>query len=371
MTKRDYYDILGVSRNASDSELKKAYRAKAMQYHPDKNPGNKEAEEKFKEAAEAYEVLKDPDKKRLYDQYGHDGLKGAGFQGFSGFEDIFSSFGDVFGDFFGFSGSRGRRSSGPQHGANLGYDLEISFMDAVKGKETAIEFEKYVSCGQCDGTGARKGTSPDVCPDCRGSGQVVRSQGFFSISTTCGRCHGKGKVIRDKCKDCHGQGKKTEKKRVSVKIPPGVDTGSKLRLTGEGEDGVRGGPPGDLYVIIHVTPHEIFQRNGNDIYCEVPISFSQAALGAEIKVPSLDGTGVLHIPPGTQTNSVFKMEGAGVPSLRGFGRGDQVVQVVVRTPEKLSDREKEILEELASIRGEDTRKRETGFFQKQWKKMKP
>lgn len=371
MTKRDYYEILGVQRNVAQSDLKKAYRAKAMKYHPDKNPDNKEAEEKFKEASEAYEVLNDPEKRRIYDQYGHEGLKGSGFQGFTGFEDIFSSFGDVFGDFFqGFGSSgRGRGGSGPQRGSNLGYDLQISFMDAVKGTETTIDFQKHAGCRQCGGSGAKKGTQPDVCPDCRGSGQVVRSQGFFSISTTCGRCHGKGRVVQDKCKSCYGNGKIVEKKKVSVKVPAGVDTGSKLRLTGEGEDGPTGGLPGDLYVIIHVKPDETFKRDGNNIFSDVPVSFAQAALGAEVEVPSLDGSGTLHVPSGTQPNTLFRMEGAGIPSLRGYGRGDQIVQVIINTPEKLSERERELFMELAEIRGENVRRREAGFFQKQWKKM--
>lgn len=370
MTKRDYYEILGLSRNASDSEIKKAYRAKAMKYHPDKNPGDKQAEENFKEASEAYEVLKDSGKRKIYDQYGHEGLKGTGYQGFSGFEDVFSSFGDIFSDFFDFGGS-GRRQgrAGPRKGANLRYDLEISFMDAVNGKDATIEFEKYISCKDCGGSGAKKGTSPATCPDCRGSGQVVRSQGFFSISTTCGRCHGKGSIIKEKCGKCYGQGKTAEKRKVNAKVPAGVDTGSKLRLTGEGEEGALGGPPGDLYAFIHVKPHEIFKRNGNDVYSEVSISFSQAALGSDIEIPTLDGKGTLHVPPGTQTNALFKMEGAGIPNLRGYGRGEQIIQVVLQTPEKLSERERELFEELAAIRGETIKKKEAGFFQKQWKKM--
>ncbi|MEK6590992.1 MAG: molecular chaperone DnaJ [Nitrospinota bacterium] len=361
--KRDYYEILGVQKNASENDLKKAYRKLAMQYHPDRNPDNKGSEEKFKEAAEAYEVLRDPEKRNLYDTYGHEGLKSTGFTGFRGFEDIFTSFGDIFEDFFGF-GTRKRERTYAQAGADLRYDLEISFMDAVKGKETEIEIEKYENCVNCNGSGAAPGTEPTICPLCRGSGQVTRSQGFFHISTTCHHCHGEGRVIKDPCKECRGTGSIKRKRGLSVKIPPGVDTGSTLRLKGEGEEGKRGGPHGDLYVVLRIKEHEFFQRDGYDIVCQVPISFSQAALGAEIEVPTLNGTEKLTIPRGTQTGKILKLEGAGIPHVRGYGRGNQIIQVVVKTPTKLTKRQEELLKELSEISGEEVRHKEKGFFRR-------
>ncbi|MBI4379106.1 MAG: molecular chaperone DnaJ [Nitrospinae bacterium] len=361
--KRDYYEILGVQKNASENDLKKAYRKLAMQYHPDRNPDNKGAEEKFKEAAEAYEVLRDPEKRNLYDTYGHEGLKSTGFTGFRGFEDIFTSFGDIFEDFFGF-GTRKRERTYAQAGADLRYDLEISFMDAVKGKETEIEIEKYENCVNCNGSGAAPGTEPTICPLCRGSGQVTRSQGFFHISTTCHHCHGEGRVIKDPCKECRGTGNIKRKRGLYVKIPPGVDTGSTLRLKGEGEEGKRGGPHGDLYVVLRVKEHEFFQRDGYDIICQVPISFSQAALGAEIEVPTLNDTEKLTIPRGTQTGKILKLEGAGIPHVRGYGRGNQIIQVVVKTPTKLTKRQEELLKELSEISGEEVRHKEKGFFRR-------
>ncbi len=360
--KRDYYEILGVQKNASEGDIKKAYRKMAMQHHPDRNPGNKEAEEKFKEAAEAYEVLRDPEKRSLYDAYGHEGLKGAGFTGFRGFEDIFTSFGDIFEDFFGFGGRRRERTYA-QHGADLRYDLEISFMDAVKGKETEIEAEKYESCKTCSGSGAAPGTEPVICPLCRGTGQATRSQGFFHISTTCNQCHGSGRVIKNPCKECRGTGHVKRGKKLSVKIPPGVDTGSTLRLKGEGEEGIRGGPNGDLYVVLHVKEHEFFKRDEYNVICEIPISFSQAALGAEIDVPTLDGMEKLTIPRGTQTGKSFNLEGAGIPHIRGHGRGDQIVHVIVKTPVKLTKKQEELLRELAEISGDDVSSKK-GFFKR-------
>ncbi|HAP66497.1 MAG TPA: molecular chaperone DnaJ [Nitrospinae bacterium] len=359
--KRDYYEILGVQKNASESELKKAYRKLAMQYHPDRNPDNKEAEEKFKEAAEAYEVLRDPEKRSLYDAYGHEGLKGTGFAGFRGAEDIFTSFGDIFEDFFGF-GTRRRERTYAQQGADLRYDLEISFMDAVKGKETEIEIDKYEGCKNCNGSGAAPGTEPVICPLCRGSGQVTRSQGFFHISTTCHQCHGAGRVIKEPCKECKGSGNIKKKKKLSVKIPAGVDTGSTLRLKGEGEEEKRGGPSGDLYVIVHVKEHDFFHRDGYNVICQIPISFSQAALGAEIDVPTLDSVEKLAIPKGTQTGKIFKIEGVGIPHIRGHAKGDQIVQVVVKTPAKLTKRQEELLRELAETSGEDIKHKGKGFF---------
>ena len=359
--KRDYYEILGVQKNASENDLKKAYRKLAMQYHPDRNPDNKGAEEKFKEAAEAYEVLRDPEKRSLYDAYGHEGLKGTGFAGFRGYEDIFTSFGDIFEDFFGF-GTRRRERTYAQQGADLRYDLEISFMDAVKGKETEIEIDKYEGCKNCNGTGAAHGTEPAVCPLCHGTGQVTRSQGFFHISTTCHQCHGAGKVIKEPCKECKGSGNIKKKKKLSVKIPAGVDTGSTLRLKGEGEEGKRGGPSGDLYVILHVKEHEFFHRDGYDVICQIPISFSQAALGADIDVPTLEGSERLAIPKGTQTGKIFKIEGIGISHIRGHAKGDQIVQVVVKTPAKLTKRQEELLRELAETSGEDVKHKGKGFF---------
>ena len=361
--KRDYYEILGIKKGASESDIKKAYRKLAMQYHPDRNPGSKEAEEKFKEAAEAYEVLRDPEKRNLYDAYGHEGLKGTGFTGFRGFEDIFTSFGDIFEDFFGF-GAKRRERTYAQSGADLRYDMEISFLDAVNGKETEIEMDRYETCLTCNGTRAAPGTEPVTCPLCGGSGQITRSQGFFLISTTCHQCHGEGRVIRDPCKECRGTGSVKKKKRLSVKIPAGVDTGSTLRLKGEGEEGKRGGPSGDLYIVLHIGEHEFFKRDGFDIAYQVPISFSQAALGAEIDIPTLNGTTKLTIPKGTQTGKFLKLEGIGIPHIKGHGRGDEIVEVIVKTPTKLTKRQEELLRELAEASGEEVKGKGKGFFGK-------
>lgn len=364
--KRDYYEILGVQKNASDAELKKAYRQKAMQYHPDKNPGNKESEEKFKEAAEAYGILKDPEKRNLYDRFGHEGLKGAHI-GFGGFEDIFSSFGDIFEDFFGFGG-RSRSRTAAQQGADLRYDLKISFIDAAFGKEMDISVEKKVECSTCNSTGAKPGTSPDTCSYCHGNGQITKSQGFFSIRTTCPYCHGQGKVIKTPCRDCLGTGSVLKTKKINVKIPPGVDNGTRLRLQGEGEPGRLGGPPGDLYVFLHVKPHEFFERDGYDIYCKVPISFSQAALGADIEVPTLNSTHKLRIPAGTQSGTFFQLEGAGIQHLRGYVRGNQIIAVDLKTPTKLTKQQEELYRELAQLSSENVLEKNKGFFQRRKKK---
>ncbi|MDY7033321.1 MAG: molecular chaperone DnaJ [Thermodesulfobacteriota bacterium] len=353
MEKRDYYDILGVSRGSNGEEIKKNYRKLAMKYHPDRNPGDNEAEEKFKEAAEAYEVLRDPQKRQLYDQFGHEGLQGTGFRGFSGFEDIFSSFGDIFEDFFGFGSRRNRTAA--RRGADLRYDLEISFKDAAFGMETEIEIPKAVQCERCQGTGAKLGTYPVNCPGCQGRGQVTRSQGFFSVSTTCPHCNGEGKIITNPCEDCHGSGRVKRQKKVSVKIPGGVEESSRLRLRGEGEDGERGGPSGDLYVVLHVEQHPLFQRDGSDVICQVPISFAQAALGENMDIPTLEGTKKIHIPKGTQSGQIFHLRGEGARHLRGGGRGDQIVQVIVKTPTKLTKRQEELLREFAEINGENVK----------------
>nr|HID57992.1 molecular chaperone DnaJ [Desulfobacterales bacterium] len=346
--KRDYYEILGVDRNATEEELKSSYRKLAFKYHPDRNPGDKEAEEKFKEAAEAYEVLRDPQKRQLYDQYGHEGLQGTGFSGFRGFDDIFSSFGDIFESFFGFRTEKRRRSQA-RRGADLQYDLSISFLDAAFGVETQIEVEKMENCPTCEGTGCDPGTTPEDCRYCEGTGHITRVQGFFSIRTTCPSCGGEGRYIPHPCRQCRGQGRVIRKKKVSVRIPAGVDTGSRLRLTGEGESGERGGPPGDLYILIHVEPHEFFKRNNYDVVCQVPISFVQAALGAEITVPTLDGEKVLHIPKGTQSGDVFRFRGEGIPYLKGSGRGDQIIQVAVKTPTRLTKKQESLLREFERL----------------------
>jgi len=348
MAKRCYYEILGVSRTATEEEIKKSYRRLALKYHPDRNPGDKEAEEKFKEAAEAYEVLSDPEKRAIYDRYGHEGLASTGFQGFRGFDDIFASFSDIFSDIFGFtSGTRTR--SAARAGVDLRYDLRISFMEAALGTTKEIEIEKYERCSTCGGYGTAPGTSPEVCPRCRGRGQISQTSGFFSISTTCPHCHGYGQIITTPCPRCRGTGKQKTTKTLQVKIPPGVDTGSRLRLRGEGEEGEHGGPDGDLYVFIHVDEHEFFKRHDYDIYCKVPISFVQAALGATIEVPTLTGKEKLKIPRGTQSGKIFRLKGKGIPHVRGFGRGDQIIETVVTVPTHLTRRQEELLKEFERI----------------------
>jgi len=348
MEEKDYYKILGVSRNATEDEIKKSYRKVAMEHHPDRNPGNKEAEEKFKIASEAYEVLRDPEKREIYDRYGIEGLKGTGFTGFRGFDDIFSAFGDVFQDFFGF-GPTHRRRTAARPGADLRYDVKISFFDAAFGKEAEIEIPKNIACEVCGGTGAKPGTHSTQCPSCKGTGQVTRSQGFFTISTTCSQCRGEGSIVPHPCKECRGYGKVKKIKKIQVKIPPGVDTGSKLRIRGEGEEGERGGPPGDLFVFIYVEPHDFFSREGDDVICQIPISFTQAALGTEIEVPTLNGAKNLKIPKGSESGEIFRIKGEGFPRIRGYGRGDEIVQVMVRTPKNLTKRQEELLREFEEV----------------------
>jgi len=349
-TKRDYYEVLGVNRGASDSELKTAYRKLALKFHPDRNPGDKEAEEQFKEAAEAYEVLHDPQKRQIYDQYGHQGLEGTGFSGFGGFEDIFSSFGGIFEDLFGFGGGGGRRSrSHVQRGADLRYDLTLSFMDAAFGTETEIEVQKRVTCPECSGTGCESGTQPETCAHCQGAGQVSRTQGFFTVRTTCPVCRGKGQMITHPCKTCGGGGQVVDRKTVAVKIPAGVDSGSRLRLSNEGEAGAYGGPPGDLYVFISVEPHEFFHRDNTNVICQVPITVVQAILGDEISVPTLNGEKTLKIPKGTQHGDVFRFKGEGIPSLRNRRRGDQVIQAVIKIPTSVSKKQEKLLREFEKL----------------------
>jgi molecular chaperone DnaJ len=354
--KRDYYDVLGVARGANDDDVKKAYRRLAIQFHPDRNPGDRQAEEKFKEVNEAYQILSDSEKRAQYDRFGHAAFQGpqgaGGFGGFDfsqGFEDVFS---DIFGDFFGTG--RGRSRSRSRRGDDLRYDLEIDFEDAHRGAERVIKVARLSQCEACNGTRTAAGTGGlRTCPNCRGTGQVRTQQGFFSISTTCAQCRGEGSIISDPCTKCQGQGRVRKLQSLSVRIPPGVDNGSRLKLRGEGEAGFSGGPSGDLYVVVHVREHAIFARQDNDVIVEVPVSFPQAALGAEIEVPTLDGKVKFKIPSGTQSGKVFRLKGKGFTDLHGYGRGDELVKIVVETPKRLSARQRELLEEFAKISGED------------------
>jgi len=360
--KRDYYEILGVHRNAADIEIKKAYRKLAIQFHPDKNPGDKASEEKFKELTEAYEVLSDPQKRAQYDQFGHAGLGGGGFSsgGFGAGSPFGDIFGDIFGDVFGATRQRGRG----RRGDDLRYDLDISFEEAAFGVETKIEVPYAKRCQKCGGTGAKPGTEPKVCPSCRGAGQVRYQQGFFSVSKTCGPCGGEGKIVEHPCPDCRGAGTVRDVKNLSVKIPAGVETGNRLKLANEGGQGLKGGPNGDLYVYISVREHSIFRREDNDVLCEIPISIVQAALGCELEVPTLDGKVSMKIPEGTQSGKIFRVRGKGIPVLQGYGRGDQLVIVRVETPTNLTKRQKELLEEFARTSGEEAHPLRKNFFDK-------
>jgi molecular chaperone DnaJ len=349
---KDYYELLGVARDASEVDLKKAFRQLAMKYHPDRNPEDSEAEEKFKEINEAYSVLSDAEKRSNYDRFGTAEGVSAGFGSFTGgFGDVFE---DIFGDFFGtFTGQRRTR---PAKGADLRYDLDITLMDAAFGIEKVIEVPKWEVCAECRGTGSAPGKGPVVCSNCRGTGQVRFQQGFFSISKTCGKCNGTGKIITDPCKACKGQGKVKRFKTINVKIPAGVDTGSRLRISGEGELGFYGGPPGDLFVILNVEEHRFFKREGNDIFCEVPVSFPQAALGGEMEVPTIDGTSKIKIPPGTPSGRIFHIKGKGLTRVGGHVRGDQIVRVYVDVPRKLTPKQRELLEEFAQSDGDEVAK---------------
>jgi molecular chaperone DnaJ len=353
MAKRDYYEVLGVSKNASEADLKKAYRRAAQKYHPDRNPDNKEAEEKFKECKEAWEVLSDSQKRAAYDQFGHAGVDPsmgggygpAGAGAGASFSDIF---GDVFGDIFGGARTGGGGGQRVYRGSDLRYNLELSLEDAVAGTTVKIRVPTLVVCDSCGGSGAKKGSSPTTCTTCGGHGQVRMQQGFFSLQQTCPRCHGQGTIITDPCQSCHGKGRVEERKTLSVKVPAGVDTGDRIRLAGEGEAGEAGGPPGDLYVQVHVKEHPIFKREENHLFCEVPIGFVTAALGGELEVPTLDGRVNLKIPPETQSGRMFRMRGKGVKPVRGGPTGDLICKVTVETPVKLNKRQKELLREFAS-----------------------
>ncbi|MCL7943375.1 molecular chaperone DnaJ [Marinobacter sp. ATCH36] len=342
MAKRDYYEILGLSREADEKEIKRAYRKLAMKYHPDRNPDDEDADHKFKEASEAYEILSDSSKRAAYDQFGHAGVDGQAGGGFGGGGASFSDiFGDVFGDIFG-GGGRGRTT----RGADLRYTLELDLEEAVKGKTVQIRIPGHTECETCDGSGAEKGSRPEACGTCNGMGQVRMQQGFFTVQQACPTCRGSGKVIKNPCKACHGAGRIQEEKTLSVKVPPGVDTGDRIRLSGEGEMGVDGGPPGDLYVQIAVREHSIFTRDGRNLYCEVPISIVDAALGGELEVPTLDGRVKLKIPPETQTGKLFRLRNKGVSPVRGGPSGDLLCRVMVETPVNLTKRQKELLEEF-------------------------
>jgi molecular chaperone DnaJ len=351
VSKRDYYEILGVGRSAADADIKSAYRKLAMKYHPDRNPGDKTAEERFKEAAEAYAILADPEKRSMYDRFGHAGVTSAAGAGgfdpsvFTGFEDILGGLGDIFGfgDIFG----GGRRRSGPQRGADLRYDLEITFEEAAKGTDTTVQIPRQETCDTCHGSGAAPGTSPTTCPQCRGQGQVRFQQGFFTVARTCPQCRGAGKIVTKPCQACRGAGRITRDRKLTVKIPAGIASGQQLRLQGEGESGSLGGPSGNLYVVIQVQEHEFFRRDGNNLFCEIPVNYTTVALGGEIQVPTLDGQEPVKVPEGTQTGTTLRLRGKGMPDVNGRGRGDLFATVQVQTPKKLTREQRRVLEELA------------------------
>lgn len=370
MSQRDYYEVLGVSRDAGQDEIKRAYRKKALQYHPDHNPDNPEAEQMFKEAAEAYDVLRDEQKRSRYDQFGHAGVNGNGFGGgFHNTEDIFGQFGDIFSDLFGFSSGASSRGPRAYAGADLRYNLSVSFQQAAKGDEVTLKIPKKVTCDECEGSGAAPGTQPERCAHCGGAGQVRQSQGLFSISMPCPVCNGTGQVIANPCAKCRGAGIVQEVKELSVRIPAGVDTGNRLRLRGEGEPGVHGGPPGDLYVVISVEEDKTFRRHGQDLLYTVEIGFVQAALGDKVEVPTLDEPIVIDIPKGTQSGEVFRMAEYGMPSLGYGSAGDLLVEVKVVTPTKLTKQQEELLEEFVRLEEEKVSSKVKSMFSKAKKAM--
>ena len=371
MQKEDYYNVLGVERNAGQDDIKRAYRKLALKYHPDKNQGDKEAEEKFKIAAEAYEVISDPEKRQRYDHYGHEGLRGGDARGFGNFEDIFDAFGDICGggggggggifeDFFG-----GGRRQTEKRGASLRCDIALDFKEIATGIEKTIEITKRDFCEECRGTGARKGTSPVSCPYCKGKGEIHQRQGFFTIRTTCPKCQGGGNIIETPCKKCSGHGVYPKKSNIKVQVPAGIDDGSRLRVTGQGESGANGAPPGDLYCDIHIKPHSIFKRQDYDIICEFPITFTQAALGCEIEVPTILGKmRKVRIPAGMQSDEIIPVKGEGFPNVRGYGVGNMLVHVIVETPNKLTPRQEELLREFAESEHKNVTPKAKSFFQK-------
>jgi molecular chaperone DnaJ len=367
MAKRDYYEVLGTDRSADAEEIKKAYRKLALKYHPDRNPNDKTTEEKFKELGEAYEVLSDPQSRAAYDQYGHAAFDSRARGRASGFHDP----GDIFRDVFGGSsifedlfGGGERRSGGAQRGDDLRYDMELTFMEAVLGCEKEITVTKMDQCESCKGSGAEPGATAKNCPTCNGRGQVISSRGIFSIAQTCPRCEGRGRVLDKPCKTCSGAGRREKTSKIKIKVPAGVEGGSRLRSSGNGEAGARGGTPGDLYVVLHVKRHEIFSREGDDLICEIPISFAQAALGAEVEVPTLDGTAGIKVPAGTQTGTAFRLKGKGVRNVQGYGNGDLMVRVQIEVPSRLNSAQREKLEEFAKLCDESVHPLSQGFFEK-------
>lgn len=370
-SKRDYYEILGVEKSADSDTIKKAYRKLAMQHHPDRNPGDKAAEDKFKEAAEAYEVLSNADKRAKYDRFGHQAFQGGGQGGFGGggpgMEDIFSQFGDIFGDIFGGGGGfsqqgRGRSRNSPRKGADLRFVTEIELSEVITGKEQQIEFETEANCGDCNGNGAAKGTSPVTCKVCGGSGQVVRQQGFFAMSTACHHCKGSGEMIETPCKTCHGQGRVEAKRKIKVTLPPGVDNGTRLRIGNEGEGGYKGGPNGDLYVEIRVKDHDIFERDGDHVFADLDVSYVQFLLGGEIKTDALDGEVEVEIPRASKAGDRIKISGRGMPSLRGSRRGDLYFTLNVAFPTKLSEEEDKLVRQIADLNKTKVSAKKKGFF---------
>jgi molecular chaperone DnaJ len=366
MSKRDYYEVLGVERTASEEELKKAYRKLALQYHPDRNPNDKASEEKFKELSQAYEVLMDPQTRAAYDQYGHAAF-GQRARGPAGFHDPADIFREVFGNssiFDDFFGGGQRQPGGAHRGDDLRYDMELTFMEAAQGCEKEITVTKMGECDTCKGSGAEQGATTKNCATCGGRGQVISSRGIFNIAQTCPRCEGRGRIVDKPCRACSGAGRRERTTKIKIKVPAGVDGGARLRSTGNGEAGVRGGPAGDLYVVLHVKRHEIFTRDGDDLICEVPISFAQAALGTEIEVPTLEATAEIKIPAGTQTGAVFRLKGMGVKNVQGYGSGDLMVRVQVEVPAKLNSAQRAKLEEFAKLCDENVHPQSKGFFDK-------
>ena len=368
MSKADYYEVLGVSRDCSDQELKSAYRKQALKYHPDRNPGDHTAEEKFKEASEAYQVLSDPDKRAAYDRYGHAGVNGGG--GFAGGPfgggvgvDLGDIFGDLFGEMFNMGGG-GQRTSRVQRGDDLRYDLTIDFEDAIFGKETEVKLRRYESCATCKGSGSASGRGPSTCPQCQGRGQIRYQQGFFSVARTCTACGGAGVIVTDPCQTCRGETRVTKEIKLNVKVPPGVEEGTRIRYGGEGDAGRSGGPSGDLYIVLSIRTHDFFERNGSDLHCVIPISFPQAVLGAEIEMEGIDGKITVKVPEGTQSGKELRIRGRGVPHLNEKGRGDLVVQVIVQIPKKLTRAQRDLVTQLAETMSVENKPTAPGLLDK-------